>query len=201
MSIKILNLTKTIDDRLLLHDISYDFLDNNFYVIKGDNGVGKTTLLYILALLDNSYSGKIFINGNDIKELKVKDIKALRRKYISLLFSKGNLISYLTVKENRTLFLNKNGSLLLNKNIDDTQNSSTLSGGEEILVALERELSLNKKIILLDEVTASLDDLNLKNLMDILTNLSETHLIILVSHDPRTYTYGTLLEMKNGKLI
>lgn len=201
MSIKILNLTKTIDDRLLLNDISYDFLDNNFYVIKGDNGVGKTTLLYILALLDNSYSGKIFINGNDIKELKVKDIKALRRKYISLLFSKGNLISYLTVKENRTLFLNKNGSLLLNKNIDDTQNSSTLSGGEEILVALERELSLNKKIILLDEVTASLDDLNLKNLMDILTNLSETHLIILVSHDPRTYTYGTLLEMKNGKLI
>lgn len=201
MSIKILNLTKTIDDRLLLNDISYDFLDNNFYVIKGDNGVGKTTLLYILALLDNSYSGKIFINGNDIKELKVKDIKALRRKYISLLFSKGNLISYLTVKENRNLFLNKNESLLLNKNIDDTQNSSTLSGGEEILVALERELSLNKKIILLDEVTASLDDLNLKNLMDILTNLSETHLIILVSHDPRTYTYGTLLEMKNGKLI
>ncbi len=200
MSIKILNLTKTIDDRLLLNDISYDFLDNNFYVIKGDNGVGKTTLLYILALLDNSYSGKIFINGNDIKELKVKDIKTLRRKYISLLFSKGNLISYLTVKENRNLFLNKNESLLLNKNIDDTQNSSTLSGGEEILVALERELSLNKKIILLDEVTASLDDSNLKNLMDILTKLSETHLIILVSHDPRTYTYGTLLEMKNGKL-
>lgn len=201
MSIKILNLTKTIDDRLLLNDISYEFLDNNFYVIKGDNGVGKTTLLYILALLDDSFKGEIILEGMNINSLKYKEINLLRRKYISLLFSKGNLISYLTVKENRNLFLDNNEPLVLNKNIDDTQNSTTLSGGEEILVALERELSLNKKIILLDEVTASLDDLNLKNLMDILTNLSETHLIILVSHDPRTYTYGTLLEMKNGKLI
>lgn len=200
MSIKILNLAKNIDDRLLLNDISYEFLDNNFYVIKGDNGVGKTTFLYILALLDNSYSGRILIDGNDIKRLKKKDIKALRRNNISLLFSKGNLISYLTVKENRTLFLNKNEPLILNNNINDAQNSNTLSGGEEILVALERELSLNKKTILLDEVTASLDDSNLEILMSILTKLSKTHLIILVSHDPRTYTYGTLLEMKNGKL-
>lgn len=60
---------------------------------------------------------------------------------------------------------------------------------------------LNKKVLLLDEVTAALDDDNLRKTMEILIEQSKEKLIILVSHDVRTYGYGTLLRLENGKLF
>lgn len=69
MVIKLENINKNVLGKNkvikeILNDLSFEF-DNGLYVIKGDNGVGKTTLLYILALLDTKFSGTYFFNGDD----------------------------------------------------------------------------------------------------------------------------------------
>lgn len=205
MVIKLENINKNVlgKDKIIkeiLKDLSFEF-DNGLYVIKGDNGVGKTTLLYILALLDTKFSGTYFFNEDNTHFFNRKYEEKAREK-ISLLFSKGNLLNHLTVKETRTKFLGKKKDVIdLGLNLPDDQLVLTLSGGEEILLALAIDLSLNKELFLLDEVTAMLDEEHFKKVMEVLSSISEKATVILVSHDPRSFNYGKLLELKDGKLF
>ena len=73
------------------------------------------------------------------------------------------------------------------------QDVNTLSGGEEILLALNIEINKKKKIYILDEVTAMLDNDHFNKLMEIINNLSREILIIMISHDKRTNKYGKQL--------
>lgn len=190
---------KADNNKKILTELSYVF-SNGLYVIKGDNGAGKTTLLYILGLLDEAYSGFYYLNNKDIKTLNKKSKQHVKDK-ISILFSKGNLLNYLSVKETRQLFCaNKTNYFDLNLSLPEDQLVLTLSGGEEVLLALEIDLSLEKEIFLLDEVTAMLDDDHFNKVMETLTLISKRAIVILVSHDPRSYKYGKLLELGEGKL-
>lgn len=200
MNICLNNLTKSINHKDILNNLSFNFISPNLYIIKGNNGAGKTTLLYILSLLDLNFSGDFLIDNVNIKKLSKKEISDYKRSQITILFSKGNLISYLNVREN-TYLLSKNNDFDLTflQNIIN-EDANTLSGGEEIQVALNCEIAKNKELILLDEVTSSLDLDNFNTIMNKLIEVAKEKLIILVSHDQRTYNYGTLLELKNGKL-
>lgn len=206
MEIKLKNITKEVVNKsdkttkTILKDFSYDFR-NGLYVIKGDNGVGKTTLLYILSLLDRKYYGDYILNDVCVNSLEIKEIEKLKEK-ISLLFSKNNLLNFLTVEQTIKYFLGNSLKIVdLGLNLPLDQKVSTLSGGEEILLTLEIDLSLNKEVFLLDEVTAMLDEEHFKKVMEVLTSISEKAIVILVSHDPRSFKYGKLLELKDGQLI
>lgn len=206
MEIKLTDINKDVLDKKtkarksILKDLSFTFSDG-LYVIKGDNGAGKTTLLYILGLLDEDFSGIYYFNDDDVKLFSNKNKKITKSK-ISILFSKGNLFNFLTVDETRRHFLKrKNDFNDLNLSLPGDQLVGTLSGGEEILLALEIDLSLHKELFLLDEVTAMLDDDHFKKVMEVLTVISKNATVILVSHDPRSFDYGKLLELKYGKLF
>ena len=80
------------------------------------------------------------------------------------------------------------------------QDVNTLSGGEEILLALNIEINKKKKIYILDEVTSMLDNDHFNKLMEIINNLSKEVLIIMISHDKRTNKYGKQLKLNKGKL-
>ena len=182
----------------ILNDLDFSF-ENGLFIIKGDNGAGKTTLLYILSLLDFSFQGTYLIDDLDIKTLQKDEIDEFKSK-ISLLFSKNNLLNFLTVEQTIKYFLGNHKKVDLNLKLPKKQLVCTLSGGEEILLALEIDLSLNKELFLLDEVTAMLDEEHFEKVMSVLTSISKNSIIILVSHDPRCFKYGKLLELKNGKL-
>lgn len=206
MELKLTDINKDVLDKKtkarksILKDLSFTFSDG-LYVIKGDNGAGKTTLLYILGLLDEDFSGIYYFNDDDVKLFSNKNKKITKSK-ISILFSKGNLFNFLTVNETRSHFLKrKNDFNDLNLSLPGDQLVGTLSGGEEILLALEIDLSLHKELFLLDEVTAMLDDDHFKKVMEVLTVISKNATVILVSHDPRSFDYGKLLELKYGKLF
>lgn len=194
--IELKNITKRFNNNIVLDNLNYKFLETGLYVINGDNGSGKTTLSYIIGLLDNKYEGKFYFNNVDVSKLSKKEYNQAREKFISYIFSKNNLIPYLNVKENLELSNSENNFI----DLEMKQDVNTLSGGEEILLALNIEINKKKKIYILDEVTAMLDNDHFNKLMEIINNLSKEVLIIMISHDKRTDKYGKQLKLNKGKL-
>lgn len=194
--IELKNITKRFNNNIVLDNLNYKFLETGLYVINGDNGSGKTTLSYIIGLLDNKYEGKFYFNNVDVSKLSKKEYNQAREKFISYIFSKNNLIPYLNVKENLELSNSENNFI----DLEMKQDVNTLSGGEEILLALNIEINKKKKIYILDEVTAMLDNDHFNKLMEIINNLSREILIIMISHDKRTNKYGKQLKLNKGKL-
>ena len=194
--IELKNITKKFNNNIVLDNLNYKFSETGLYVINGDNGSGKTTLSYIIGLLDNKYEGKIYFNHVDVSKLSKKEYNQAREKFISYIFSKNNLIPYLNVKENLDLSNSENNFI----DLDMKQDVNTLSGGEEILLALNIEINKKKKIYILDEVTSMLDNDHFNKLMEIINNLSKEVLIIMISHDKRTDKYGKQLKLNKVKL-
>lgn len=194
--IELKKITKRFNNNIVLDNLNYKFSETGLYVINGDNGSGKTTLSYIIGLLDNKYEGKFYFNNVDVSKLSKKEYNQAREKFISYIFSKNNLIPYLNVKENLDLSNSKNNFI----DLEMKQDVNTLSGGEEILLALNIEINKKKKIYILDEVTAMLDNDHFNKLMEIINNLSKEVLIIMISHDKRTNKYGKQLKLNKGKL-
>ncbi len=184
---------KKIGNTTVFSDLTLRFPDVGLYFLTGDNGCGKTTLLYILAMLDRDYTGDYLLDGEKVNGLTSERLDELRRKNISLLLPKGNLIDFLTVREN--VYLDCKAP----KNFLEPEDRSVLglSGGEEILYALSNELGKNKKILLLDEVTSSLSDKNADKVMQILTDYSSSHLVIMASHDERAMHKGSIIRLGN----
>lgn len=182
----------------VLNNINYVFNDKTFYVLTGENGSGKSCLLYILGFIDKRFAGNIYFDHQKTYFSKRRDVQK-RKESISFLMAKGNLISYLTCEENLTLGLPKTAEIInLIPELDLTQDVRSLSGGEEILLALSRDISLKKDVYLLDEVTSSLDDEHTETLLEALVKLSEEKLIIMASHDPRTFQSGKRIVLKDG---
>ena len=195
--IELKNISKNFGKNIVLKNLNIKFPSKGLYVIYGSNGIGKTTLLYILGLLDFSFKGKLIIDGLDAKQTNKSVLRKYRNENISYIFSKGNLISYLNVKENLYLGINDKENITRFISLPDKQDVKTLSGGEELLLSLSHEISLNKKIYLLDEVTAALDDENLNKVTSVLKELSKKSLVIMIAHDDRIKSLGINIDIFN----
>ena len=205
MIIDIKKLTKTfIDgDRSLnvLKDINLEIEEGSIVTIKGPSGSGKSTLLSIIGTLDNADSGKILINGQNIKnEL---NIDKLRNKNIGFVFQFHNLISELTLEENVCLpkmiandLINKNeiNELFEYFNLKDRMNSypNDLSGGEKQRIAVMRAIINNPSIIIADEPTGNLDQENALKMTSLFQKLNtEKNLtIVIATHDENVFNIG-----------
>jgi putative ABC transport system permease protein len=198
--IELRNISKKWGERVVLDQVSFVFPDNGFYAIDGENMSGKSTLLYLLALLDQDYLGDYFFDGEKTKELGNREREKRREEKISLLLPENNLISYLNADENLSFFDEE--AALPDFLRDGQQKVSTLSGGEACLVALKEEMNAKKEILLLDEISAGLDDNHLKKALDSLLLYSKNHLVILSYHDPRLLSLSGLsyLHLSGGHL-
>lgn len=172
------------------------------FIINGYNGVGKTTLLNIISLMDSNFEGQIYFDGENFSNSSFRKGQSFRSKNISYVLYNNNLFSFLNAKENLLLDSNLEYTELLS-DIDLDKNINHLSGGQQMLVALTRVINQRKKIILLDEVTSQLSDENVKKLMNKLIEISKQCLIILVTHDLRVLNHYPLktYELKEGKLV
>jgi len=191
--IELRNVEKRIQGQRILGPLNLTLPDEGLFLLTGDNGSGKTTLLYLLALLDEDYYGKYLLDGTRTDLLSRREREKLRTKKISLLLPRGNLVDFLTVSENGRLFCPQR------KEPEDLRLSGTLSGGEEIQVALRQELSLGKKILLLDEITSSLSDEHAGEVISALKEASRTRLVLLATHDPRVKGEGETLRLPSQR--
>lgn len=167
-------------------------------LILGKSGVGKTTLLHLLALLLKPKNGKITINNTDITSLNASELVNFRSKNIGLVFQKPHFVSSLSVKENLQLPNYFAGKALEISYLNDLANSlgfekhlhkktGELSLGEQQRVAIARAIMNSPKIILADEPTSSLDDENCKNVITLLQNQAKqiNACLVIVTHDQR----------------
>ncbi|MDY2629432.1 MAG: ABC transporter ATP-binding protein [Lachnospiraceae bacterium] len=182
--------------RKILDDISYQFEKGRMYAIVGPSGVGKTTLLSVLAGLAKPQSGRLLYDGKDINRL---DKYVYRSKYVGVIFQSFNLLTRYTALENIVLSMDISGvhdgnkkeramELLEKVGLDKEEANRRilrLSGGQQQRVAIARALSYGPDIILADEPTGNLDGGTEKAIMDIFRGLADAgKCVVIVTHSP-----------------
>ena len=214
--IEIKDVSKQYNGRYVLKDASITFPRFGLVIINGPSGCGKTTLLNILStLLD--FSGEVTFDGKSYQYLKEDDKEIIRSQKLGFLFQDCNLFEFETVKENIELALDissddkqskkdkriKDLLRLVNLTRKEKQLVSNLSGGEKQRVALARAIANSPSILLADEPTGNLDEHNTEVVMELLSKISSSSLVIMVSHDlSLSEKYADqIIKMKDGKII
>tara|TARA_S200000501_G_scaffold190210_1_gene179077 strand:- start:68915 stop:69586 length:672 start_codon:yes stop_codon:yes gene_type:complete len=200
----------------VLRGLSLEVQEGELVTIMGQSGCGKSTLLNILGTLDNSDSGQLKINGNDIEGYNKNQLSQLRNREIGFVFQSHHLLPDFTAIENILMpswILNEKSAksdfaIELLKRVGLLQRKdhfpSQLSGGEKARVALIRSLINKPRLILADEPTGNLDQKNALKLIDLLIEINKNYRqsIVLTSHNPDVASIGNQkLVLKNGKLI
>jgi putative ABC transport system ATP-binding protein len=150
----------------VLSDISYFLKPGEYVAIMGDSGVGKSTLLNLIAGLDSPDSGEVFVNNTKISALNDQDATLLRRKEFGFIFQSFHILPHLTLHQNVALPLllndlpvDRTDVLLTEVGLRGRENDfpRQLSGGELQRVAIARALVHRPKLVLADEPTGNLD--------------------------------------------
>jgi len=153
--------------RKVLADLNYTLNAGEYVAVMGESGVGKSTLLNLIAGLDTPDSGEIVINGVAISSLDDDAATKLRREQFGFIFQAFHVLPHLTLAQNIALPLLLNGSeaaervaqmleqVGLQGRGDDFPRQ--LSGGELQRVAIARALIHRPKLVLADEPTGNLD--------------------------------------------
>ena len=167
------------------------------FLIIGNSGIGKTTLLHLLAGLLESKSGSIQLFGKEISNLNSYQLDTFRGKNIGIVFQRAHFVNSLTVKENLELaqFIankkdnNRINTILKSLGILDKSDKKTnqLSQGEKQRASIALAIVNSPKLILADEPTSSLDDENCDRVIKLLKKqASEFNAqLIVITHDNR----------------
>src|SRR5690625_3617297 len=172
-------------------------------VIMGPSGSGKSTLMHCLAGLDTPTSGTIEIDGQEIHNLRQRQLTKLRRTKIGFIFQAFNLVPTLTAAENITLPLD-----LAHEKIDQDwfdevietvgladrlkHRPAELSGGQQQRVACARALVARPAIVFADEPTGNLDSTAAVKVLQFLRDCVDQfdQSIVMVTHDPLAASYA-----------
>lgn len=184
------------NQKRLVIDISKFQLERGEQIVLiGKSGLGKSTLLHLIAGLSQVSDGEIFINGQAIHLMSESKRDAFRGQHIGMIFQKYHLLSGLTALENvmASLILNGNAKSQMAKDTLirlDLANRlhdlpETLSSGQQQRVAIARALCICPSLILADEPTAGLDKENASLVLNLLKEECQrlNASLILVTHD------------------
>jgi len=216
--IKIKNLFKSFEDRLILKGINLIIENSDTMVVMGASGCGKSVLLKLIVGLLKPDEGEIWIEDKEISKLSEKQMDQVR-KNIGMVFQSGALFDSLTVGENVAFSLVRRTNMSKSEiaktvaeklemvglsGIEDMM-PSELSGGMRKRVSLARAISMNPQIVLYDEPTTGLDPLMSDEINTLISKLhNELNVTsIVVTHDMKSaFTVGTKMAMlKNGEVV
>ena len=183
--------------KTVLQDISFDLDAGDYIAVMGESGIGKSTLLNLVAGLDRPDSGQVMLDGVELSALGDDDATRLRRRSMGFVFQAFHVLPYLTVAQNVALPLLLNGvgdqathervaSLLEAVKLGDRGQSlpRELSGGEMQRVAIARALVHKPRLVLADEPTGNLDPESASEVLKLLRDCvkGENAAGILVTH-------------------
>lgn len=184
----------------LVKNIDLAIYPGEFVTITGPSGSGKSSLLFLLGLLDKPTAGNLLIENQATNQLSTEQLAQIRLEKIGFVFQFHFLIQEFTAIENVLLPMRKLNRLKeqaaferakallchfgLEKKINNRPNE--LSGGERQRVAIARALANNPAIIIADEPTGNLDSTNAEIVIELMMKLAheEQKAVLIVTHNP-----------------
>lgn len=199
-----------------LSNVSFSVEPEEYVAIMGESGSGKTTLLNILAALDRPTSGKVFLKGRDLSEVKNREIAAFRRQNLGFVFQDFNLLDTFSLEDNIYLPL-----VLAGKKYEEMRQRLQqiagklgiaeilgkypyeVSGGQKQRAAVARALITNPKLILADEPTGALDSRAADELLKLFGDINRAgQTILMVTHSVKAAsTANRILFIKDGEVF
>ena len=200
---------------IALNHVSFSVEEGEFVTILGPSGSGKSTLLHLLGGVDKPTSGKVYIGGRSIYEMKERELTAFRRREIGQIYQFYNLIPVLNVEENICLPMLLDHRQAERKDLDELLEllgltervnhlPSELSGGQQQRVAIGRALISKPKLILADEPTGNLDQKNSREIIKLFRELNEKYgqTILLITHDEKIAEQAErILVIEDGRIV
>lgn len=210
------NVSKSFGSIRALENVDFDIQKGDFVFIIGPSGAGKTTILKLLLAEYKSTTGSVVVEGQNLSEIKRKDIPLYRQK-IGIIFQDFKLLTERTVRENIEV-------PLAVKNVPEEEWTgrvdqvlklvglseradlfpAQLSGGEVQRVAIARALVTNPMFIFADEPTGNLDWDTAESIMDLLLKINAEGKTIIVTSHHKSLVHKLkkrIIEMKNGKIV
>ena len=181
----------------LFNNFNIKIKEGDLVALVGPSGSGKSSLLHLLALLEEPTNGKILVNKNQTKNLNNNQKDEVRRKNISIIFQDNNLLTDFTAienvmmpliikGENKKNILQKAQKILNDVKVLNRSNHfpNELSGGEQQRIAIARALIAETKLILADEPTGNLDFKTSKEIFSLFLKLKKLKkTIIFATHN------------------
>ena len=203
-------------DVAALRGLDLDVLPAEFLSIVGPSGSGKSTLFHIIGGLAPPTSGRVRVADRDLATMTEAGRTRLRRRTVSFVFQKFNLLPNLTARDNIAVARHLAGLgpkpdaqfeevvrlLGITRRLDHKPNA--LSGGEQQRVAIARAIVNHPAILLADEPTGNLDTENSKAVLEVLRDLNERlgQTILMITHNPEAAAYGhRTVHMRDGRIV
>ncbi len=218
MILKAQHINKFFEDperHQVLHNVSLELDQGELVSIYGESGSGKSTLLYILSTLDTDFEGSLQIKGQESKTLSSLELTNFRNRHIGFVYQFHYLLPEFTVLQNIMLPAMKLGNknkeeikqdalaLLKEMGMGDfaTRSAYKLSGGQQQRVAIARALINDPALIVADEPTGNLDQINTDMVFDLLKNITQKKgkMVVMATHNPKIYQNShRAIEMIDG---
>lgn len=210
------DLRKSIGDNPILNGISIAVEKGDFTSIVGSSGSGKSSLMYVLGLLDSPTSGEVYVDGRKVDFTDSKSLSDIRNRKIGFVFQFHYLIAELTASENVVVPMLKRGvkrpeakdrsyALLAELGLKGKEGRKPyqLSGGEQQRVAIARALGNDPEIVMADEPTGNLDSKNSALVMDVFIELNgKGRAILMITHEPDlAEKTKKVYEIKDGLIL
>lgn len=214
--IEIRQISKYYGDRPALKEVNLKINPGEFVCLVGQSGVGKTTLIKLLAKQEGPSEGQVFVAGRNLADLRHREVPLYRRK-IGVVFQDFKLLPQKTVWENVAFALEVCGvrasevKRRTDKVLDLVGLSRSkdgypeeLSGGERQRTAIARALVHSPKILIADEPTGNLDPVNTWEIVELLYRINQKGTtVILATHNRQVVDRigRRVILMKSGKII
>ncbi|MCO7127998.1 ABC transporter ATP-binding protein [Sporolactobacillus shoreicorticis] len=196
---ELINIDKSFGKHHVLHQESFKVNIGEMVALTGKSGVGKSTLLNIIGLLEKPDRGSINLLGSPAPNPGSAKVNKMRRNHLAYLFQNYALVDHASIDDNLTIALTYSRKSIKEKeqmkrqslekvglDLSLKQKIYELSGGEQQRVALARVFLKPFDLLLADEPTGSLDEENRDHVLRILTEFKKRlgKTIIIVTHDP-----------------
>ena len=200
-----------------LDGVSLDVAEGEFISLMGASGTGKSTLLNLIASIDQPDSGTITIDGTEITSLSRTKLAAWRAGGIGYIFQTHNLVPVLTAWENIELPLlllpisaterrNRINVALRAVDLSDRANHypRQMSGGQEQRVGIARAIVAHPRVVVADEPTGDLDPQTSTQILHLLQRINRelNVTMLMVTHDPEAAAIADRqFRLDHGKLV
>ena len=207
------NVYKIYGDLKALDNINLTVNTGEWVAIMGPSGSGKSTMMNIIGCMDKPTKGNVLLDGRDIAKESEKNLTAIRRDKIGLIFQQFHLVPYMSAVENVMLsqyyhsMPDEKEALEALERVGLAERAkhlpSQLSGGEQQRVCVARALINHPEIILADEPTGNLDEANENIVIDLFHKLHEEGTtLIVVTHDPEVGEVAQrMIRLEHGRII